>query len=364
MVNEAVRTTSAEAQAAASSLYREMLADLDTERFGFGWWHGYLDASRIALISEYLIASVAGVRDAMADAEFCFVEWTEQQFADTTWVRRTIKDLGPNATDEQVLRALRRSGTDQKREVRLRLAKEHTFYHLAQTFDRMSAVVIGVAALNADIVHADWRVVDQDGRFRQAQSDTKGAGQPPRGAALQQDVRARLLDAVERAGPRDWFRWVDGKRNTNAHRAPKTQMVITEQQSKKQPTRLVHLFERQPRWSVSEELVGNPAGSLDEVWLLSDPANVLGGCVQSTANVAIEAMKTLSDVWQKRKADPALLVQPGGQWRKVLEEPLLAFDGYGDPLPMPRARELRVAPETGLRMQASGVFDKALWAKS
>jgi hypothetical protein len=350
----------AAARKVADELYDEMLGDLDAERYGFGWWHGYLDAPRIALISEYLVASVAGVREGLADAEFCFEEWSEMQFADDTWVRQTLQALGSGAAEEQVLRALQRSGQSQKRQTRIRLAAEHVFYHLAQAFDRLSAVTIGVTALNADIVRADWSCIDNDVKFKRAQV-AKGGGHPATGPDLQADVRARLLDAVDHAGPQDWFRWVDGKRNTHAHRAPKMQMVITHQKSRRNPSRLVHLFERQPRWSASEELVGNRGQSIEEVWLLREPAAILGGCVASTAIVIRESIEVLTDVWRKRKDDPTILVQPEGQWSKVLSETLLAFDGYGEPVPMPPASGLRVAPETGLRMQASGVFDSSFW---
>jgi len=102
-----------------------MLDDVDTKNYGFGWWQGYMDQRRIALISECLIASVIGVRDAISDAAFCFKEWTEQRYADDTWVRQTLKALGSGASDQDVLRALHRRGNNKKRETRIKLASEH-----------------------------------------------------------------------------------------------------------------------------------------------------------------------------------------------------------------------------------------------
>lgn len=222
---------------AASMLYDEMLADLDTQQYGFGWWHGYMDQRRIALVSEYLISSVTGVREALESASFTFDHWAEQQFADDVWVRKVLGSLGENAADETVLQALRRTGNDQKRDVRIRLAAEHLYYHLAQTFDRLAATAIGVCALNVNILKADWSVISNDDKFKRATGDRKRGGQPVAGAELQAAARAAMLDFVAAAGPVDWSEWVDGKRNTNAHRAPKIQMIVTNRTSRREPTR-------------------------------------------------------------------------------------------------------------------------------
>jgi hypothetical protein len=361
MVDEDTQAEVDAAQGEATRLYEEMLDDLDTEFYGFGWWQGYMDQRRIALISEYLIASVIGVRDAISDAAFCFKEWTEQKYADDTWVRQTLKALGSGASDQDVLRALHRRGNNKKRETRIKLASEHVFYHLAQSLDRLAAVVIGVTALNTSILRADWSQVGSVAKFRKAQSDSKRQGQPPEGATLQADVRVKLLEIVEQAGPTDWLNWVDGMRNTHSHRAPKISMILTHRQSKKELPRLITLLERQPRWALTEELVGGKGESLEDVWLMRDPRGIHAGCVRSIALVMKEALTLLIDVWQRRKADPTLLLQPAGQWSKVLEEPLLAFDGYGEPIPTPAAGTIRVSPDTGRRMQASGIFDDTFW---
>lgn len=349
---------------AATHLYEEMVADLDVESYGFDWWAGYMDQRRIALISEYLVSSVVGVREALSSSWFSFEEWTEQQYADDMWLRQILRDLGPDASDMDVLKALRRSGGTLKRETRIRLAAEHLYYHLAQTFDRLAAVAIGTCALDTSILKADWGSISKDDKFKRATGDGKRGGQPEPGAALQAEVRAKLLDMVVAAGPKDWWDWVDGKRNTNAHRAPKIQMVLTHRATKKSPTRLVHLLERQPRWSMTEELVGNKGESLDEVWLLADPATIHAGALASTATVVLGALELLIDVWHQRKADTTMLVQPAGQWSTVLDQSLLSFPGYvgGETIKSPASGVVRVSPDTGRRMQAAGVFDDSFWS--
>jgi hypothetical protein len=69
----------------------------------------------------------------------------------------------------------------------------------------------------------------------------------------------------------------------------------------------------------------------------------------------------LTALWDQRRADPLLLVQPGAQWPKVLEEPLLDFPGYGDRIRLAlQGGQIRVAPDTGKRMRASGIFSPEL----
>jgi hypothetical protein len=47
----------------------------------------------------------------------------------------------------------------------------------------------------------------------------------------------------------------------------------------------------------------------------------------------------------------------------VLEQPLLKFDGYsGDPVALSKNDVVRVSPDTGRRMKATGVFDDSFWA--
>lgn len=235
-----------QASGTATGLYDEIVADLDTLRYGFGWWHGYMDQRRIALISEYLVASVLGVREALERAAFTFDHWTEQQYADDVWVRQVLHSVGSDVADETILRALRRTGVDEKRAIRISLATEHLYYHLAQTFDRLALQLSASARSTPASWKADWAVISNDQKFKRATSDGRRAGQPDAGADLQLEVRAALLNLVANAGPSDWWDWVDGKRNTNARRAPKIEMILAHRASKKHSIRLVHLLVLQP----------------------------------------------------------------------------------------------------------------------
>jgi hypothetical protein len=344
---------------ALGTIYQAMLEQLDEDHHGFVWWRGYMDDRRLALIAEYLLASVSGVSESLADAAFLTNELGEQLFADETWTRNRIKHAHEAATSgTSVLKALHRSGNDERRGRRIRLAREHVFYHLAQAFDRLAAVVVGVGALKTAIIRADWRLVANDGLWKRSLGD-----QPERGRGAQSELRRAVLEALQSSGPDDWYRWIDATRNTNAHRAPKINMITLSKEPKGSPPRMIHLFERQPTWSMTEAIVGSQGQTLDEVWILKDPLGLVRGALNSTSSVVETVVELLTALWVQRRADPLLLVQPGAQWPKVLEEPLLNFPGYGDPIRLAlQGGQFRVSPDTGKRMRASGIFSPELWS--
>ncbi|SDJ99641.1 hypothetical protein SAMN05428985_102190 [Nocardioides sp. YR527] len=354
----------ADAVDALNQLHRAMLGDLDDEQHGFTWWRGYIDDKRLALIAEYLIASVDGITSSLEDAAFLVDEFSQYSFADTKWTRDRISAAQQAGGDVgAIFRALHRSGLDEKRDRRMRLAREHLFYHLAQAFDRLAAVVVGVGALRTQILKADWRIIDSDEQWKKCQGTEKNRGaQSAAGREKQDELRRSILDAALVAGPSDWLQWIDGTRNTSAHRAPKMRMIAATKPTKAEPVRLVHLFERQPKWSMTEALVGKGLG-FSSVWLMEDPLGLMRGALEATASVVETAVTSLSVVWADRRSDPQLLVQPGAQWPTVLEEPELNFSGFGHPVQIGlKGGQFRVAPEQGRRMKASGVFSPELWA--
>lgn len=129
--------------------------------------------------------------------------------------------------------------------------------------------------------------------------------------------------------------------------------------------RLVHLFDKQPTWSLTEAMVGNEVLSFNDVWLLEEPLLIIEGLLKSVSDVVEATVSRASALWNRREANPRLLVQPGGQWPRVLEEPQLSFPGYGTPAKLAlEGGAIHVAPETARRMKASGVFSREFWEAS
>ncbi|MBG6098786.1 hypothetical protein [Nocardioides luteus] len=349
---------------ALTQLSQAMLDDLDEDHHGFTWWRGYVDDKRLALIAEYLMASVDGIKMSLGDAAFLVDECSQFSFADTKWTRdrvEAVQRMGGGM--DTILRALRRSGVDEKRERRIRLAREHVFYHLAQVLDRLAAIIVGVGALNTPILKADWKIIGNEETWKKSQGREKSHWtQPAIGRDRQNWLRTSILKAVDAAGPADWLAWIDGTRNTNAHRAPKIQMHAVTKQTRTEPERLVYLFDRQPKWSMTEAIVGSQSLRLDAVWLLEDPLGLMRGALGATASVAEAVGNLLASLWADRRSDPQLLVQPAGQWPTVLEEPELSFAGFGHPVQITtKGGAFRVSPEQARRLRASGVFSPELW---
>ena len=91
-----------------SALARQMLDDLDPTDGGFGWWAGYMDQRRIALISEYVLSSVNGLSHSLIDASLQAEIYAERRTADDFWLRSVWKSVGeniPNASPHDFLGA-------------------------------------------------------------------------------------------------------------------------------------------------------------------------------------------------------------------------------------------------------------------
>jgi hypothetical protein len=338
---------------ALGALYRDMLNDLDTDRHGFGWWHGHLDVKRIAIISEYLIASVHGAQMSLGDAAFELAEFNEQVHAHDHWQRKQLATVSPGAEDDSYLRVLWHDPPADKRDRRIRLHREHFIHHVAQTLDRLAAVVIGVGGLSTDILRADWGVLD---RHKPKQSH-----QPPAGHAEQVALGAAVKEAVRVAGPRDWMDWSIARRNTAAHRAPKMAIVVMTKGSRQESSRLVGVFDRQPEWSETLAFAaGQDDEGLDNTFIIEDPAVLMGGILASLDDLMATVTAQCAELWGRRRDDPTLIVQPGQQWKR-LEVEQLHFDGYGKPMKIITGGTARVSPDVARRMSASGLFSKDLW---
>lgn len=346
---------------ALEQLLVEMEADLDVERGGIGWWHGYTDARRIALISEYLLASVDGVRSALLAASLELSTFKTTKHADDFAFRAKTKELstrGP-VSDEQMMKALfRRDARERERAFKIEVAQEHVFYHLAQALDRLAAVVIGVAAFKMRIVRADWETI------RSALSrEKKGWSKPldeegTDGRAAQDDLLDHMRTAIA-AGPADWLPWMLGLRDANAHRAPQLGIALMVRGERGQSPTMTSPFHRQPKWP-SVETMALRQSAKDELagyLLLADPLGEMERFIEMVTNLAAETARRCSELWRRRRKHQTLLVQPGGQWREIAGDPEYEFDGFGSPLDLVPVREMRVHPRSGKRMQAAKLLN-------
>lgn len=345
-----------EAVAALERLFSSLEADLDEDKFGFGWWEGYLDSPRRALIAEYLVASTGGVRQSLEDAAFLLTELKQFVFSDDDWVGRQLTAArNSDVAGDEILRYLHRDSGAAKRERRIRLAKEHIPYHLAQALDRLAAVVIGVGAFEGNVLKADASFLSKEMKPRRLR------GQTTRGEAAQRELLAVASQALE-VGPTDWSRWLNGQRNTAAHRAPRMNFVVMKVLGKRS-FRFREPFYRQPHWSETETLAAarDDAAGMRELLVMEDPEDLLEGLIRSSAKVCADVAQEAHQLWMKRRTDPTLLIQPGSQWPVVFGLDHLEFAGYGHTFSVDLGDRAHVHPSTARRLKAAGVFTPELW---
>jgi hypothetical protein len=346
--------------ASLDGLHQRLLDDLDVERHGLRQLHGHTDPPRVALISEYLVASTHGVRMALADSAFSVSEYSEQTFADDRWVLDRLRRVPPGSPNDAYLGAIRRDEHAEKRRRRIRLYATHVFIHLAQALDRLAAIVVGIGAVRTDLQKASWPAladarIPEQGLFAQI----------PEAAARQRKYLADVLKVANDAGPIDWLPWLLAARNTAVHRAPKIGMNVMTKGSTAhgESSRLVDVFHRQPDWSDIEGLAVSGAKNegLDDFLLIQEPHELLQGLIRSTAAVADGTVGHSLELWSERTAEPGFLIQPAKQWPRTLNE--LSFPGYDSPLNIIRTGPVHVSPDLALRMRASGVFDQGFFER-
>ncbi|MBB5785593.1 hypothetical protein [Jiangella mangrovi] len=342
---------------AVNELSQMMLSDLDIERGGFGWWHGYLDWKRVALISEYTLASLIGTSESIIAAALQVQEHREATFADNTWMHQQLTAAGriPGASTSTFMKAIQRGPHERRRDRRANLAQEHVFYHLAQCFDRLAATIIGVAAVRADIVTADWRVIESCMRNQKQESRyLEPPGTEPRQA--QNDVFLAISRSIQ-AGPPDWLAWLQRTRDTAAHRAPMFDWMVQVKEGRS--LRWVKPLHRQPDWTSTEAMIS--AEGVEAMFLWKDPNTVLSGMLNLTNSTVTNAISQATQLWNKRKGDTRLLIQPGEQWRELDSRRALEFDGFGDDLPEPtKGSAVHVHPDTARRLKALKLLDANL----
>jgi hypothetical protein len=125
---------------------------------------------------------------------------------------------------------------------------------------------------------------------------------------------------------------------------------------------LLRLFYRQGRWSEVQSLVFGRPPHDQTFWggFITRPSeDILEGLCESVSKFVVALTDAMTTCWAARKADPALIVQHGSQWRSVQPtEPVSLFDGYGieDVTPFLQQADM-LAGRDATRWQAARVLD-------
>jgi hypothetical protein len=363
---------------ALDSFAADLIEELDQQNGAYPWWKGYSDWKTLTMTADYLIQSVQGAAGALIAASFAAKTHREANFADSTAFTAAWRAVAKSGqTDPHAFfAAIPRDAAARRRQLSINNSAEHCFFHLGQTLDRLAAAMIIVGGFAVkDVVAADWGTItgtpNRDGLVHDlaapvARQRVELPGSPSR--ILQQE----LLEAVTRSddfGPTGWLDWMRDTRNAMTHRSPATRLVAF-QGDVNVGFHLVRLFYRQARWSELQSLIfGRPphSGTLFGAFITRPSEDILDGLCKSVSQFVVALTDAMTTCWSARKANPALIVQHGSQWRNVRPtEPVSLFDGYGqeDVSPFLQQSDMLVSSDR-IRWPAARVLDdrRADWFK-
>lgn len=351
-----------EATRALTRFSKELVDQLDVENGSFLWWHGHTDDRRLVLIADYLIQSTSGVADALLDAALCAADHREALYSDNAWFRsvgQAVHSANPSATSEDYLRAFQRGSHEERRERRAASGATHTLIHLVQALDRLAAVLVIVSGVSTEALKVGWPAIER----LAVEPDIKGklfTAPLPAGVDAQRALLARS-GAWSAHGSTDWLPWLLQTRHATAHRASTTSWNLTMVDARNRMTGMLHPFFAQPSRSEMHSLSAGPtvAGvghSLRGLLVLEDSADVLDGLVVSTSDFVLDVMGGVEAMWQIRRDNPELVIQPGTQWKLDTTDEL-HFTGFGRPARIQATDQLSVGPELSKRLSAAKIMD-------
>ena len=305
----------------AHLLGAEIHADLDTTRYGIGWWAPHLGTKRRILISDYLYQSTHSIQTNLVEAAVHLLEarhaWEQQDAMVADAVTRDL-DGEPKFNAPTIT-----GPTDELPNVVSQLHLAGFFRAAASTADCVGAAIVGVAGLPTSILRADWN---------SALRALRGIDPVDAGTTEQVQLLAALDALVDSLGPAGWLHWMLGYRNMLVHRARR----MTVNGVEPIPPTLVDVQQRPiVRCRSRLQLHVDPSRSEMEVLLHHDhrqyveenARDTLSACLESVTQLAETTCALLLEVWHKRRTNPALVAQPVAQWPK-LEEPNDVFRGY------------------------------------
>ena len=332
-----------------AQLFRTVFGDLDDVALGIGWWSPHPGTARRILISDQLVCCLYDLDTNVVEAA---IHQLEARGCAAEFSRRFVDAVRVHPGGHTVTVPNPRSPAEAITERSVAMHVVGAVRALASALDCFAGATIGVMALPASILRADYKVV----RTLLARCEAGG------GPAEQRTAATRLREVVARAGPGGWDDWVLGYRNMLVHRGRRLQL------SKLVRTGIELLDPRGPVIVPHEPvpvMPSDPERSDVEVFrdasgkgfLLTENAwDTLSGAMKSVHYVLEEGSDVLRRLWEWRRNNPAVLLQPREQWRTLASQASV-FPGYSpNSLPFDPT-EFRANPEFGRRLAAAALTD-------
>ena len=127
------------ASSAADDLFQVVIDDLDTTRGGIGWMTEQIGWKYSALIGEYLLSSVQGVKKSLAESELSIAQYSSLEHSQNTKLAKAEQSL---PTKDGLVPDDMRTVIESPNERLMDIFHDHALVALSQALDRISAVVV------------------------------------------------------------------------------------------------------------------------------------------------------------------------------------------------------------------------------
>jgi hypothetical protein len=301
--------------------------DLDFNAFGIGWWRQQneptLQLQQRILVSDYLIAALDGVEQNLEDLALHFLELQGAWEQDAEFIRDAfnVAHGGPPMKSPP-----RKRPIDDLIGARINIHMNGVFRAAGSVVDCLASVVVGVTALEENILRADWAALITRVLKNLQESQDEGR-------KLQLGVRDEITRLLA-SGATDWDQWSNDYRNMLVHRGKRTSLSWLKREA--------HLVDATGNPIVRavpvQLLCTDPELSEIEAFTLQDKvlfvfnenAQVtITGLVRDVEALVEGVSQHLVSVWERRRANPQLLPQPvQRQWPKVRRRKRRSFAGY------------------------------------
>lgn len=341
---------------AATQLKTVIAGDIDQATGGIFWWYTYpFEAAQLAELSHYVESIAGAVATNVDEAAAHFHQYRDRVGAENSFL--TLAVLAANGLIPDLRR---RTAKERLRNVLITAEQAAFFRSVGSVLDTLAGVTIAVGALGFDLLKADMgtlrtasdsldypRIPGQVGaRLRKALAEpgTPGAEEQ---SALLRAVRA----AFTHAGPAGWAQWTLDTRNNFVHRSRWMESIVMDRPDKRAAPAWIRPMPRSPK--SGEGTVFANAQIFTDSYLSEDAADTMAGILGSLDALTTAVVEQCTGLWTRRRANPALLVQPSSQWSDQTSTP--PFLGY---LPKSAKRAysaadaLIVNPADGSRLSA------------
>ncbi|WP_280343156.1 hypothetical protein [Nocardia neocaledoniensis] len=338
---------------AVNRLERAMTSDLREGTVGFTWWADYpMPAETLGWLSHYLTDAVGAIAINLRDAAVHLTKYDDAVRRENIFFarRRRSSNGVPNLAD--------RSGVDDLRLAEIVAERAGFFRAVGSVLDTLAAVVVGVGAIDINVVKADWGTLntadtaptyprtsgERGRRLRNSLAGTDTDG----GIAQDQLLRA-VRAAIKAAGPVGWETWALATRNGVVHRARWSEFLV--QVDKHNPEAGTYwLLPRQPELVEGYEL--QRVDSLPEVALTEDAAITMRGVLGSVTPVVQAVTAECKKLWERRRLEPRMLPQPHGEWLPPPAPPFVGYKPGAANAALAQAKTVHVGPGQTIRISA------------